>query len=98
MIGDPANVPHEKHHMKDMPGSTMEERNVDRDRPSAGDKDKVDSNQMNLALPNAIGDRLRAYYDDVAAAPVPDRFLSLLDQLDEAEAKRKRESDDEDCE
>ena len=75
----------------------MEEREVDRDKPHDGGNDKVDS-KMNLALPTAIGDRLKAYYNDVAAEPVPDRFLSLLDQLDEAETKRKRKSDDEDAE
>ena len=35
---------------------------------------------------SAIGKRLRAYYDDVASEPVPDRFLSLLDALDAAES------------
>mgnify|MGYP007017182688 CR=1 FL=1 len=34
---------------------------------------------------NAIGRRLKAYYEDVASEPVPDRFLSLLDALDAAE-------------
>ena len=35
---------------------------------------------------SAIGRRLKAYYDDVASEPVPDRFLSLLDALDAAES------------
>lgn len=34
---------------------------------------------------SAIGQRLRAYYDDVANEPVPDRFLALLDALDAAD-------------
>lgn len=38
---------------------------------------------------SAIGKRLKAYYDDVASEPVPDRFLSLLDALDEAESASK---------
>lgn len=39
-----------------------------------------------LGNSSAIGRRLKAYYDDVAAEPVPDRFLSLLDALDAAAA------------
>ncbi|MCK5932645.1 MAG: hypothetical protein KAG89_10795 [Fulvimarina manganoxydans] len=42
---------------------------------------------MTFALPSAIGDRLKAYYNDVAAEPVPDRFLSLLERLDQAESR-----------
>jgi hypothetical protein len=38
-----------------------------------------------LGSNSAIGRRLKAYYDDVAAEPVPDRFLALLDALDAAE-------------
>ena len=38
-----------------------------------------------LGTSSAIGRRLKAYYDDVASEPVPDRFLSLLDALDAAE-------------
>ena len=35
-----------------------------------------------------IGQRLRNYYNEVADQPVPDRFLSLLDKLDEATSKK----------
>lgn len=38
----------------------------------------------------AIGKQLKAYYDDVASEPVPDRFLSLLDALDQAETASKK--------
>lgn len=31
-----------------------------------------------------IGDKLRAMYDDVANEPVPDEFLKLLEDADEA--------------
>ncbi len=37
-----------------------------------------------------IGQRLRTYYSEVAEQPVPDRFLSLLDKLDEATAKKPK--------
>ena len=36
-----------------------------------------------------IGQRLRKYYDDVTNQPVPDRFLNLLDQLEEASSSKK---------
>jgi hypothetical protein len=50
-------------------------------RPQAGSPD--------LGANTAIGKRLKAYYDDVASEPVPDRFLSLLDALDKAESASK---------
>lgn len=36
-----------------------------------------------------IGQRLRKYYDEVAEQPVPDRFLDLLDKLDEVTSSKK---------
>lgn len=36
-----------------------------------------------------IGKRLRDYYDEVAAQPVPDRFLDLLKQLDSKTSAKK---------
>ncbi|MBB4002460.1 MAG: NepR family anti-sigma factor [Aurantimonas endophytica] len=42
-----------------------------------------------FGVQTAIGKRLKAYYDDVASEPVPDRFLSLLDALDAAESASK---------
>jgi hypothetical protein len=34
------------------------------------------------AVERAIGSRLRAYYDELAREPVPDRFVDLLKRLD----------------
>lgn len=34
-----------------------------------------------------IGRKLREYYAEIAAEPVPDRFKALLDQLEGAEPK-----------
>jgi hypothetical protein len=34
-----------------------------------------------------LGRQLRALYDEVASQPVPDRFLKLLEQLEQREAK-----------
>jgi hypothetical protein len=45
---------------------------------------------VDLGLNTAIGKKLKAYYDDFASEPVPDRFLSLLDALDAAESAAKR--------
>ena len=36
-----------------------------------------------------ISQKLRALYDSVEQEGIPDRFLDLLEQLDEAEAKQK---------
>lgn len=36
-----------------------------------------------------IGKRLRDYYDEVAAQPVPDRFLDLLKQLESKASAKK---------
>ncbi len=36
----------------------------------------------------AVGQKLKAFYDDIAHQEVPDRFLDLLDQLDEASQKK----------
>ena len=36
-----------------------------------------------------IGQQLRKYYDEVADQPVPDRFMQLLDKLDEATSSKK---------
>ena len=36
-----------------------------------------------------IGQRLKSYYDELAAQPVPDRFLDLLDQLESTARPKK---------
>ena len=36
-----------------------------------------------------IGQRLRNYYDEVAKQPVPDRFMDLLNQLEEKTSSKK---------
>jgi len=42
---------------------------------------------MDGSVERAIGSRLRAYYDEVAREPVPDRFVELLKQLDDESKK-----------
>ncbi len=59
--------------------------------PETQETDASNSQPADLGSTSAIGRRLKAYYDDVASEPVPDRFMSLLDALDAAEAKSKKE-------
>ncbi|WP_062227306.1 NepR family anti-sigma factor [Aureimonas frigidaquae] len=61
----------------------------DQRKPTDGSPTDTGKDDTPLGPSNAIGRRLRAYYEDVAAEPVPDRFLSLLDALDAAEKKSK---------
>lgn len=37
-----------------------------------------------LARQRALGDQLRALFDDVAKEPIPDEFLDLLRKMDES--------------
>ncbi|MEN3791500.1 NepR family anti-sigma factor [Fulvimarina sp. MAC3] len=85
--------------MKDMPEPDMDTRKAEKDAPGAErPAENKQESEMSFALPSAIGDRLKAYYNDVASEPVPDRFLSLLEQLDQAEGEQKRKSDKEEVE
>jgi hypothetical protein len=54
-------------------------------RGRTGDTRKKRS--MDGSVERAIGSRLRAYYDEVAREPVPDRFVELLQKLDEDSKK-----------
>ena len=57
--------------------------NTSRGRSDGAGKSRVGDNSVE----RAIGSRLRAYYDEVAREPVPDRFVNLLKRLDD-EAKK----------
>lgn len=39
--------------------------------------------KSNAVVSKAVSGKLKAYYDDIAAQDVPDRFIQLLDKLDE---------------
>ncbi len=55
--------------------------------PSASaQKSEPRSKKLDKSIQNAIGARLRAYYDEVAREEVPDRFVQLLRKLDEKES------------
>lgn len=53
----------------------------DRGRDQDDDKDAV----LDPRIQEAIGKSLRAHYDDLTNAPVPDRFLVLLAELEAKE-------------
>jgi hypothetical protein len=66
-------------------------------------KDKAKMNEMSvprrrrmddgLGSNSDIGAKLRAYYGAVQDQPIPDKFLDLLDKLDEVERAAKRKAD-----
>jgi hypothetical protein len=53
-------------------------------RKRSGGPSKV--RRMDGSVEAAIGNRLRAYYDEVAREPVPDRFVELLKRLNGEDA------------
>jgi hypothetical protein len=51
--------------------------------------------RLNAKLQDAIGRSLKAHYDDLIHAPIPDKFIELLARLEMKERARSTESDDE---
>lgn len=45
--------------------------------------ERPDRPKTDRTVQKAIGTKLRAYYDEVAKEPVPDRFVELLKRLGE---------------
>lgn len=66
-------------------------------------KDKTNMNEMSVPRPRRTGDglgpnsdigaKLRAFYGAVQDQPVPDKFLDLLEKLDQVEQASKRKGD-----
>src|SRR5262245_18078902 len=54
---------------------------------SRGRADNGGRSRGDSSVERAIGSRLRAYYDEVAREPVPERFVELLKQLDDDSKK-----------
>ena len=52
--------------------------------PSGGTGVLEGARRSNVDFGDAIGKELQNLYDDVVAQPVPDRFLSLLNQLEKS--------------
>tara|TARA_R110002020_G_scaffold22460_2_gene75926 strand:+ start:1093 stop:1311 length:219 start_codon:yes stop_codon:yes gene_type:complete len=68
----------------------MSDREAEGKKLQTGHTQRSQQQPSGLGANAAIGKQLKAYYDDVASEPVPDRFLSLLDALDEAETASKK--------
>lgn len=51
--------------------------------PSAGARNGSGGPKLDRGTQSRIGDQLRAMYNDLMEQPVPDKFKSLLDQLDQ---------------
>ena len=58
------------------------ERTSPSDVVPADEAKKLRTRKAGDAVEKAIGSRLRAFYDEVAREPVPDRFVELLKRLD----------------
>lgn len=61
------------------------------DRDSEEDADFV----LDPKVQESIGRSLKAHYDDIINAPVPDKFLALLAQLEVTETRANGASTDE---
>ena len=68
---------------------------TDDDKPGRPETMQTEINQrkprgrLGRDVQSKIGQQLRAMYDDVVSAGVPDRFTDLLKQLDEQKEKEK---------
>jgi DNA-binding protein Fis len=49
-----------------------------------------DPSHTQLPVHDLIGEKLRAYYQHVASEPVPDRFASLLAELEAKDTAKKQ--------
>jgi hypothetical protein len=58
-------------------------------KPRSGAARPLDSRSQ-----EAIGRALKAHYDDLVQAPVPDKFMELLDRLEAKEQSAKSQSGD----
>lgn len=50
--------------------------------------------QLDRSTQTRIGDQLRSMYAELMDQPVPDRFRTLLDQLDDPAKKQKADRED----
>jgi hypothetical protein len=45
--------------------------------------------QMDSRIQHEIGKHLRAHYDDLVNEPVPDKFMELLEQLEQSVTRKR---------
>lgn len=62
--------------------------------PDGGDNDDFEL-VLDAKVQESIGRSLKAHYDDIVNAPVPDKFLVLLAQLEATELRAAGASSDE---
>ncbi|MGO9421100.1 NepR family anti-sigma factor [Roseiarcus sp.] len=55
--------------------------------------DQPGETPLDTKVLDAIGRALKAHYDDLVKAPLPERFLDLLDSLEIEERKSKGDAD-----
>jgi hypothetical protein len=60
-----------------------------RSAPAGRTESMTRTRNLDSAVEKAIGNRLRAYYDEKAREPVPDRFVELLRKLDGGSGEKK---------
>ncbi|WP_262332152.1 NepR family anti-sigma factor [Bosea sp. BH3] len=69
---------------------------VDAAMPETGEGDNDDFDMvLDPKVQESIGRSLKAHYDDIVNAPVPDKFLVLLAQLEATEQRAAGASTDE---
>ncbi len=57
-------------------------------QPKAGMQEGSDEPVLGQHVQDVIGRSLQAHFDDIASAPIPDKFLVLLAELEAKEAGR----------
>lgn len=61
------------------------------DPPEAARPDPDEEVVLDPRVQDSIGRSLKAHYDDLVTAPIPDRFLALLAQLEATERRLRTE-------
>jgi hypothetical protein len=67
----------------------MNDRKPPRRGPTGGAAGEIKAPRLGRDIQKRIGDKLRAVYDDVVSEGVPDRFATLLRQLDDSPVKKE---------
>lgn len=57
---------------------------------NAGNSSPEHNGELDAKLQGALGRALKAHYDDIISAPIPDRFLVLLAELEAKETRDDR--------
>lgn len=61
----------------------------------AGERESMEPGHQDKGLPEQtsqrIGDELKAFYDGLVSEPLPDRFVQLLQQLEQREKAKKND-------